>query len=101
MKAKITKVRWNKGVMDNGTEYDYTRVTIELPVSETSANEFGVDYLECEYGNEAKHTELLHLRNKLPCEIECEMNQSIKRGKLVTEISNIKPIAATTKATAS
>lgn len=100
MKAKLTRIRWNKGVMDNGTEYDYTRLTIELPISETSANEFGVDYLECEYGDEAKHTELLHFKGKLPCEIEFDMRQTMKKGKLVNEIYQIKPVAAA-KVTAS
>lgn len=91
--ATLTKVKWNKGVLENGTSYDYTRVTIQMPIYENSFNEFGVDSLDCEYGTEAQHVDLLHLKGKLPCEIECDMQQIMRRGKPVTMIANIKSIS--------
>ena len=32
MKALLRKVKWNKGEMENGTKYDYTRIYIEVPI---------------------------------------------------------------------
>ena len=90
--AILTKVKWNKGQMENGQPYDYTRVTVQMPIYDNSANEFGVDMLECEYGTADQHVELMHLKGKLPCDIECDMQQSMRRGKPVTIIANIKPI---------
>lgn len=90
--AILTKVKWNKGQLENGQAYDYTRVTVQMPIYDNSANEFGVDMLECEYGKADQHNELMHLKGKLPCDIECDMQQSMRRGKPVTIIANIKPI---------
>lgn len=90
--AILTKVKWNKGTLDNGSEYDYTRVTVQMPIYDHSANEFGVDSLECEYGLSAQHIDLLHFKGKLPCEVECDMQQTMRRGKPVTMIANIKPL---------
>lgn len=90
-KAILTKVKWNKGTLDNGQTYDYTRVTLQQPIYDQSANEFGVDSMECEYGLSSEHVDLLHFRGKLPCEIECDMIQSMRRGKPVTIVKNIRP----------
>lgn len=90
----MTKVKWNKGALDNGQTYDYTRVTLQVPIYEQSGNEFGVDTLECEYGTESQHVDLLGYRGKLPLEIECDMLQVMKRGKPVNLITNIRPTQA-------
>lgn len=92
--AVLTKVKWNKGTTEKGQTYDYTRVTIQMPVYDQAANEFGVDSLDCEYGPADKHIELLHLKGRLPCEIECDMNQSMRNGKQVTLITGIKAVKA-------
>lgn len=92
--AILTKVKWNKGKTENGQEYDYTRVTVQMPIYDNAQNEFGVDMLDCEYGIADKHIDLLYLKGKLPCEIECDMQQSMRRGKQVTLIANIKPLNA-------
>lgn len=42
MKAILRKVTWNKGQTDNGVIFDYTRVFIERPISDSSSNEFGL-----------------------------------------------------------
>lgn len=94
MKAIMTKVKWNKGVLENGQAYDYTRVTLQVPIYDQSSNEFGVDTLECEYGTESQHVDLLSYRGKLPLEIECDMLQVMKRGKPVNLITNIRPTQA-------
>lgn len=91
MQALMTKVKWNKGVLDNGQPYDYTRVTVQVSIYDQSPNEFGVDFMECEYGLEAQHVDLLQYRGKLPCQIECDISQVMKRGKPVHIISNIRP----------
>lgn len=90
--AILTKVKWNKGTTDNGQDYDYTRVTVQMPIYDQSANEFGVDMMECEYGLAAQHIDLLAFKGRLPCEIECDMIQTMRRGKPVTQIANIKPL---------
>lgn len=92
--AIMMKVKWNKGVLENGQSYDYTRVTLQMPIYDQSSNEFGVDTLECEYGTEALHTDLLQYRGKLPMQIECDIFQAMKRGKAVHIISNIRPVQA-------
>lgn len=94
MQAVMTKVKWNKGTLENGQSYDYTRVTLQIPIYDQSANEFGVDTLECEYGTESQHVDLLQYRGKLPLQIECDMLQVMKRGKPVNLITNIRPIQA-------
>ncbi len=96
MKAILTKVKWNKGTTEKGQVYDYTRVTMQTPIYEQSQNEFGVDSMECEYGTEAKHVELLIFRDKLPCEVEFDMLQVMKKGKMVNLVSNIRPVATVT-----
>lgn len=80
MKTQLRKISWNKGTTDTGVEYDYTRIQVEIPVYEKQEREFGVDILELEYGSEADHKELLHLRGKLPCMVEVEWIPA-KKGK--------------------
>lgn len=87
----VTKIKWNKGKTDDGTEYDYTRVSVQMPIYEHSSNEFGVDIVDCEYGTESQHIDLLPLKGKLPCEVECVISQAMKRGKLVNVIGAIRP----------
>lgn len=98
MKAILTKVKWNKGVLENGTPYDYTRVTLQMPIYDQSQNEFGVDSLECDYGTESQHVDLLGFKGKLPCEVELDMMQVMKRGKPVTMVANIRPVHPVRKA---
>lgn len=92
--AILTKVKWNKGKTENGQEYDYTRAVIQMPIYDNSANEFGVDMLECEYGLAAQHIDLLHFKGKLPCEVKCDIQHSMRRGKTVTLIANIELVAS-------
>lgn len=97
MKAVLTKVKWNKGVLDNGQNYDYTRVTLQMPIYEDADNEFGVDSLECDYGSESKHLDLMPFKGKLPCEVEVEMQQVMKRGKPVNLVTSIRPVRSISK----
>lgn len=80
MKAQLRKVKWNKGKVDGSeTEYDYTRIYIEVPVYDKQEKEFGVDVLELEYGVEADHIKLAHLRGKLPCMVDVDF-MPVKKG---------------------
>ena len=79
MKALLRKVKWNKGEMDNGTKYDYTRIYIEVPIYDKQEREFGVDVLELEFGDESEHSKLVHLRGKLPCQVEVDFIP-VKKG---------------------
>lgn len=92
MKFILTKVKFNRGVMDNGKTYDYTRVSLQMPISEDSQTEFGVDTLECEFGKYDRHIELLHLKGKLPCEVDVEMTQVMEKGKLVTVVTSLRTV---------
>ena len=90
MKTQLRKIKWNKGTVEgSGQEYDYTRVYVEIPVYEQQQKEFGVDVLELEYGTEADHIKLAHLRGKLPCLVEVEF-MPVKKGNgminLVTKL---------------
>lgn len=94
MKAILTKVKWNKGTLDNGQAYDYTRVSLQLPVNPHATNEFGVDILDCDFGTSDKHVELLGFKGKLPCEVDLDMEQVMSKGKLVNVVKNIRPISS-------
>ncbi len=90
MKAILRKVTWNKGQTDNGVIYDYTRVFIERPISDSSVNEFGFDLIQCEYGEEAKKAELEYLRGKLPVEVDIELMPEIKGKKVIQKVYSMK-----------
>lgn len=90
MKAILRKVTWNKGQTDNGVIYDYTRVFIERPISDSSVNEFGFDLIQCEYGEEAKKAELEYLRGKLPVEVDIELMPEIKGKKVLQKVHSMK-----------
>lgn len=95
MKTQLRKVKFNKGVMESsGNVYDYTRIYIEIPVYEKSEKEFGVDVLELEFGDEADHVKLEHLRGKLPVPVEVEWIPA-KKGKdnvnIVTKLEVLAP----------
>jgi hypothetical protein len=92
MKALLLKVKWNKGQTENGTPYDYCRVTLQLPVYEGSFNEFGVDSAEYEYGDAESHSRLLHLKGKLPVEVEVEFQQVRKGKQTLNQITSLKPL---------
>lgn len=89
MKATLTKVKWNKGTTENGQVYDYTRVYLLVPVYESSANEFGVDMMECQFGSADDHARLLPLKGRLPMEVNVEITQAMKNGKMVNVIQSL------------
>ena len=88
MKTQLRKIKWNKG-----QTYDYTRIYVEANVYDKSVNEFGVDVIELEYGSEADHTKLDHLRGKLPVDVNVEWETQIKGKneiKVVTRLDFLK-----------
>lgn len=98
MKTQLRKIKWNKGQTEKGQTYDYTRVYIEAPVYDKAANEFGVDVLELEYGSEQDHQKLLHLRGKLPVEVNVEWDTQIKGSKEVKVVTRLDVLKPETKA---
>ena len=94
MKVSVKKIKWNKGQTENGQAYDYTRIMVEIPVFEGSANEFGFDTLECEYGLADKHVELLQYRGKMPFEAEVEIMPVKKGNKTLHQVMSFKPLTA-------
>lgn len=92
MKAYLRKVKWNKGQTENGTPYDYCRVTLELPVFDGATNEFGVDAADYEYGNADSHKNLLNLKGKLPIEVEVDFRQVKKGNQTLNQIVSLKPV---------
>lgn len=86
----LRKVAWNKGVTDNGVEYDYTRITCEIPIYEGSPKEFGVETFELEYGPESRHHELLHLRGKLPVQVEIGYMEAKKGKQLIRVVQSLR-----------
>ena len=93
MKTQLRKVKWNKGQTENGQTYDYTRIYVEAKVYDKSANEFGVDVVELEFGSEADHVKLEHLRGKLPVDVNVEWETQIKGKneiKVVTRLDFLK-----------
>ena len=96
MKAQLRKVKWNKGTVEgSGQEYDYTRVYVEIPVYEQQQKEFGVDVLELEYGTEADHIKLAHLRGKLPCLVEVEFIPVKKGNGMINLVTKLEVLGQT------
>lgn len=92
MKALLMKVTTNKGQTDNGVQFDYTRVFIQRPISDTSTNEFGYDLVQCEYGDSSKMAELEHLRGKLPVNVEIELVPEIKGKRVLHQVHSMRVI---------
>lgn len=92
MKANLKKVTWNKGQTENGTVFDYCRVFIERPISDSSLNEFGFDLIQCEYGPESRKDELLYLKDQLPVEVEIELVPEIKGKRVLHQVYSLKVI---------
>jgi hypothetical protein len=91
MKASLRKVKWNKGVVaDTGREYDYTRIYIEAPIWDGASNEFGLDTIQLEYGNEEAHKNLFHLKGKLPVDVEIEYIDMVKGNDVLKVVQNLK-----------
>lgn len=90
MKAILRKVTFNQGKTDSGVEFDYTRIFIERPISESSQNEFGFDLIQCEYGPYAKKSELEYLRGKLPVNVEIELVPEIKGKRVLQQVYSLK-----------
>lgn len=89
MRTYLRKVKWNKGETDNGHAYDYTRVYIEIPVYDRQEKEFGVDVLELEFGSEADHRQLVHLRGKLPALVDVEWYAAKKGNDTVNIVTKL------------
>ncbi|MFD1243565.1 hypothetical protein [Paralysiella testudinis] len=98
MKATLLKVKWNQGKTDNGTEYDYTRVLLQVPVYDNAKNEFGHDVMEAEYGLAADHHKLLGLKGKLPMLVEVDIMPQKKGSNIVQVIQRMEPVQPTAKA---
>lgn len=90
MKALLMKVTTNKGQTDNGVQFDYTRVFIQRPISDTSTNEFGYDLVQCEYGDASKMTELEYLRGKLPVNVDIEIVPEIKGKRVLNKVHSMR-----------
>lgn len=88
----LKKVSWNKGTTDNGHDYDYCRVLCDLPVYEGSKNEFGIDSFELEFGPSEKHKELLHLKGKLPMQVDIAYHEAKKGKNFVRVVDHIREI---------
>ena len=96
MKTQLRKIKWNKGTVEgSGQEYDYTRVYVEIPVCQQQQKEFGVDVLELEYGAEADHIKLAHLRGKLPCLVEVEFMPVKKGNGMINVVTKLEVLTQT------
>lgn len=89
MRTQLRKVKWNKGETEKGHAYDYTRVYIEIPVYDRQEKEFGVDVLELEFGAEADHRQLAHLRGKLPVMVDVEWYSAKKGNDTVNIVTKL------------
>ena len=102
MKTQLRKIKWNKGTVEgSGQEYNYTRVYVEIPVYEQQQKEFGVDVLELEYGAEADHVKLAHLRGKLPCLVEVEFMPVKKGNGMINVVTKLEVLGQAGQTTSS
>lgn len=92
MKAQLLKVKWNNGKTDNGIEFDYTRISLMIPVYTNSRNEFGYDVMEAEYGTAETHNNLLQYKGKLPLDVEVDLIPQKKGNQVINVVSRLVPI---------
>ncbi|HJW54704.1 MAG TPA: hypothetical protein VJ577_05470 [Burkholderiaceae bacterium] len=96
MKVKITGIKGSKGMMDNGTAFDSTKVYIETKLDESKGTQKGFATVEYNFGKSDEFDKLKHLPVPFVAEVEFEQ---VTNGKTVkTIIGSLVPLSVEKKA---
>lgn len=82
-KFKVYAAKANKGVLDNGTEYDYTRLGVMFPVAGVNANGFDIVYVDC--GDSEVYQEMQLGKVQFPVEMELEFVQTVSPSGVIKQ----------------
>lgn len=88
-KLRVLGARRFKGEVE-GTNYDFTKLRIELPVSRKADNETGTSMVEASYGKSDAYDALLE-QFKFPCECVVDVEMTSKG----MDVFGIEPVKAT------
>lgn len=82
MRTMLRRVTANKGVLDNGNEYDYCRIEVDIPVMAGQERDFGVSTEILQFGTSEDFKKLESLRGHLPIlvDVDFEMQRKGKEG---------------------
>jgi len=87
--VKVTGMKPSKGVMENGTSYDSTKVYVETALDDTKGKGFAS--AEYSFGVAAEFDKYRHLTFPFIADVEMEIVSSGKAQKTV--VRGVKPVA--------
>lgn len=86
-KFKVYAAKANKGVLDNGQEYDYTRLGVMFPVAGVNASGFDIVYVDC--GNSEVYHEMQLGKIQYPVEMELNFIQTVSPSGMIKQYVQI------------
>lgn len=90
--VKVTGMKYSKGKMDNGTEFDSTKVYVETELDASKDTAMGTACAEYGLGKAEEYQKYRHLANSFPFMAIAEM-EIVTNGKTQkTIIHSLKPI---------
>lgn len=89
---KVTGMKFSKGKMDNGTEFDSTKVYVETELDSSKESAMGTACAEYGLGKAEEYQKYKHLAGALPFMALAEM-EIVTNGKTQkTIIHSLKPV---------
>lgn len=89
---KVTGMKYSKGRMDNGQEFDSTKVFVETELDSSKGTAMGTACAEYNLGKADEYQKYKHLADALPFMATAEM-EIVTNGKTQkTVIHSLKPI---------
>lgn len=89
---KVTGMKFSKGKMDNGTEFDSTKVYVETELDSSKETAMGTACAEYGLGKADEYQKYKHLAGSLPFMAQAEM-EIVTNGKTQkTIIHSLKPV---------
>lgn len=89
-KVTITGMKASKGVLENGTSYDSTKVYVQTRLDESKGNAKGFATAEYNFGDAATYDKYRHLSFPLIAEVEYDTVTSGRMAKTI--IVSCQPI---------
>lgn len=86
-KFKVYAAKSNKGVLDNGQEYDYTRLGLIFPVAGVNAVGFDIVYVDC--GASEVYHDLQLGKLTYPVEMDLEFFQTVTPSGVIKQFVKI------------
>lgn len=79
-----------------GKNYNFTKVSLQMPISSRNENAFGVDSVECNLGDSSLFEKFVNMKGKLPAMAKVEYEMTTKGIDLIS--LEFLPVAAASKA---